>query len=543
MTLTHLLLRPCRTPDELHRWIRLFLGLDVPRRCVCDNHDAPFDYLCRAYFEPAEDLIVWAPRGGGKTRLAAVATLLDLLHKPGVQARILGGSLEQSLRMWEHLLPDVRRLAGRDLLDRRSPASRRIRLRNRSAAAVLTQSERAVRGLRVQKLRCDEVELFDPRVWEAAQLVTRSRRSAVGGRQEEAPLPTAADGRPPAADCVRGTIEALSTFHRPFGLMQRLTDAAGRDGAPRVIRWCLMEVLERCPPERDCRTCPLWDDCRGVAKARCDGFVSIDDAVALKRRVSAEAWAAEMLCRRPSTRGAVFPTFDPAAHVAECAWPHQQPATSNSQRATSNPQLCLAIDFGFANPFVCLWIVHDGRRVHVIDEYVQPQRTLVEHLSYIQQKGYGTVAWVACDPAGGARSEQTGDSPVNLLRRAGFSVRCRRSRVLDGLEEIRVALRPAAAAAGGEDDGAAGPALAGFRPGMSRHPTPPPPAPPRLLVHPRCVRLIRALQCYRYADPSVDAVSATSELPLKDGEHDHLVDALRYFFINRRRGTLLVSSY
>ena len=43
-----------------------------------------------------------------------------------------------------------------------------------SPAGVLAQSQRSVRGLRVQKLRCDEVELFDPAVWEAAQLTTRS---------------------------------------------------------------------------------------------------------------------------------------------------------------------------------------------------------------------------------------------------------------------------------------------------------------------------------------------------------------------------------
>ena len=35
---------------------------------------------------------------------------------------------------------------------------------------MLAQSQRAVRGLRVQKLRCDEVEMFNPSIWEAAQL-------------------------------------------------------------------------------------------------------------------------------------------------------------------------------------------------------------------------------------------------------------------------------------------------------------------------------------------------------------------------------------
>ena len=106
-------LTPCGTPDQLHAWARYWLGLDVPRTAVCGGHDAPFEYLRRAYFEPAGDAVVWAPRGGGKTRLAAAATLLDLLHKPGTGVRVLGGSLEQSMKLWEYLLPDLRRLGGR----------------------------------------------------------------------------------------------------------------------------------------------------------------------------------------------------------------------------------------------------------------------------------------------------------------------------------------------------------------------------------------------------------------------------------------------
>jgi hypothetical protein len=244
-TAKKILLQPCRTADDLHSWIRLFTGLRIPRRSVCANHQAPFDYLRRSYFEPTTDQVVWAPRGGGKTRLAAVATLLDLLHKPRCAIRILGGSLEQSLRMWEHLLPDMEHLA-KDLLVKKPRSSRRIALSIGSSAAVLTQSERAVRGLRVQKLRCDEVELFKPEIWQAAQLVTRSIQNS--------PEKT-----------IAGSIEAISTFHRLHGLMHKIIEQAEAAKTP-IVRWCLLEVLEKCPPARDCKTCPLWEDCRGIAK-------------------------------------------------------------------------------------------------------------------------------------------------------------------------------------------------------------------------------------------------------------------------------------
>jgi hypothetical protein len=465
-----LLLRPLQTPDDLHRWVRLFCNVNVPRAPVCPAHTAPFDYLVRAYFEPATDQVVHAPRGGGKTRLAAIATLLDLLHKPGISVRILGGSLEQSLRMWEHLVPDLNH-AARELIKKRIGNAKRITLGNGSNVAVLTQSERSVRGLRVQKLRCDEVELFKPEVWKAAQLVTKSQTST------------------------NGAIDALSTLHQPFGLMQKIIDDAQRVGTP-IVRWCLLDVLERCPADRDCASCALFEDCGGAAKTRANGFVTIDDAVRMKKRVSLEVWQSEMLCRWPSVTRAVFPSFAREVHVRE------------SVAFGSNATTSLAIDFGFANPFVCLWLQTDGAITHVVDEYVQDQRTIDEHIVELRARQWPSPSQIACDPAGSGRNEQTGLSSVQQLRRAGFVVRHRSSRIVDGVERVRAALRPAA----GE---------------------------PTLFVHPRCKHLIRSLMAYRYGA----VAGGASELPVKDGEHDHLIDALRYHYVNASRSELAQRTY
>src|SRR5512140_713108 len=90
-------LRPT-SRDELHRWVAQVLGFDVPRQAVCPGHSAPFDYLAGAFFEEFTNAVVWANRGGGKTMLGAIATLLDAHFKGPVSIRILGGSLEQSRR-------------------------------------------------------------------------------------------------------------------------------------------------------------------------------------------------------------------------------------------------------------------------------------------------------------------------------------------------------------------------------------------------------------------------------------------------------------
>ena len=113
--------------------------------------------------------------------------------------------------MHEHLLTLVDRPWFRHLL-RSEPTQRHIELINGSRARILAGSQRSIRGVRVHKLRCDEVEEFQRDAWEAAQLVTRS---GLCGEKY-----------------IHGAVEALSTMHRPFGLMAEITH--GRDEEPRA---------------------------------------------------------------------------------------------------------------------------------------------------------------------------------------------------------------------------------------------------------------------------------------------------------------------
>ncbi|MDY7110250.1 MAG: hypothetical protein SYC29_16600, partial [Planctomycetota bacterium] len=168
------LVRP-ETEDQLHAYIKTVLGFRMPRRPLIDGHDAPFEYISHAFFEDRlpRECVVWANRGGGKTQIGAIVTLLDMLFKPGIQVRILGGSLDQSSKMYGYLKQLLEDDVFRDLVAGRI-TGRMVSLVNGSAVEVLSQSERAVRGHRVHKLRCDEVELFEPEVWDAAQMVTRS---------------------------------------------------------------------------------------------------------------------------------------------------------------------------------------------------------------------------------------------------------------------------------------------------------------------------------------------------------------------------------
>lgn len=479
-----------RTPDELHRFVRVAFGLNMPRVPLVPGSNAPFDYLTHAYFEPGhgyestagKDAVVWANRGGGKTMLGAAATLLDLLFKPGIRVCILGGSLEQSSKMHEHLVSLLDRPWFRGLVDG-EPTQRRVALVNGSRVRLLAGSQRSVRGVRVHKLRCDEVEEFEPGVWEAAQMVTRS--GSCGGKH------------------VTGAIEALSTMHRPFGLMAKITEPREGDGheAARLLKWTAIDVIQRCPPARPCDGCVLWEDCRGLAKTA-NGFIPVDDLVQQWRRTSRRSWSVEMMCRQPQVSDCVYPEFDSTRHVCE-----------DSDEAGA--VWIGGMDFGLRSPTVMLWARFykaerpvDGHVLHIVDEYCERGLTFGRHMDSIDRQaslhGWPHADWLGVDPAGHQRNSHTGVSDVQALRKLGHTVKTRRSTLRDGIERVRRRL----------DRGT-------------------------LFIHPRCKRLIDAVRCYHF-----DVERPQRQEPVKDGP-DHLCDALRYMVINLEAGQegLTTTSY
>jgi len=465
------------TRQDLRNYVKVFLGISVPDKRICPEHNSPMDYLWHSFsadFPDSRptgheqramknaDAVIWANRAGGKTELAAVATLLDCIFKPNCQVRILGGSGEQSSRMYEYLTGFLHH-GFEEFLS--GPALKgKCRFTNNSTVEVLTQSPTSVRGQHIQKLRCDEVELFDEDVFAAAKFTTQSTANLIAA------------------------MELISTMHRPYGLMQRIVASAPQFGTP-VFKWCVWEVIEKCIG-RTCSQCPLWPDCQGRAK-HANGYLKIDDCITQMRRASRAGFEAEMLCKRPSLENVVFAEFDPAVHV---------------QPIDYDPSLPLyrTLDFGFINPFVCLWIQVDGTGlVRVIDEYIRSRATIDVHAAEIKTRtpcAEEQVAATFCDPAGAGVNDVTGPSVILELRTLGILTRFRRSRILEGIELVRRAIRAG--------DGRSS-----------------------LLISPQCPRLIEAMQCYHYPEPHRAGI--TGELPLKDGIYDHPIDALRYFFINQ----------
>jgi len=452
---------PYETAVGLAAFLRRHLGLRVGDRAVCPHHDAPLEYL-RASLAGKGDVVACANRGGGKTTLAGVAGLLKAALGGHVRLGVVGATHEGGRRVVERI---GELLDGRaDLLAER-PTRRRLRVRGGSEIQVFGCSVRGIRGREVNKLLCDDADLLSEEVWRTLPFAVRS-----------------ADGR-------GGSLDVLYTPGAPAGATERLIDSwlDGRSANRRLIRWCLWEVIERCPPWRQCGQCPLAEDCRGVAR-RASGFYRIEDAIAIKARCSPAVWQSQMLCRRVRHERAVLPEFSHGRHVGPveyCAdWP-----------------LYRAIDFGYRNPLVCLWIqVSPGGRVAVLDEYVRSFRPLAAHAVEIFHRDMGPVAMTFVDPAGSHREPGSGMSCTELLEALGVPCRWRYSALSEGLGRIRCALSAEERAGG-------------------------------LTVHPRCRHLICALSEYHYAA----AEGAGGPAPVKDGP-DHLIDALRYFFVNLDSG-------
>lgn len=459
--------------EELAEWVQEVLGLHIPDKVICESHQAPMDYLAESFLAGTDsqtDLLVWANRGGGKTMLAAIASLLDAMYKKPIDIRILGGSFDQSDRLADYL----RRFLSGDLAElvEGRMTRQRIRLADGADIRMLGQSQRAVRGQHAQKIRCDEIDLFDPDVWGALQFTTRS--------SDQAP----------------GRIEIFSTLHRAGGLMEQLVEQSEQREDFHLFRWCLWEVIERCGPERTCGDCPLAEDCRGRAKDA-EGFFRIDDAIAIKARSSRSAWESEMLCLTARRDWLVFDEFAPAAHVGRAEYRPDWP-------------MYRAIDFGYTAPLVCLWIqlAPDGA-VHVIDEYARSRCSIARHADEIirrtsaltaGRKNPRCVITTYVDPAGRAKEATSGAACTELLASAGINCCWRYSAINEGLELIRAALAPAS-------------------------------GPPKLKIAPRCRQLIQAFRTYHYPPPGS---AGEPDRPIKDGP-DHFIDALRYFFINRMR--------
>ena len=327
-------------PDQLLSRCEELLSLKLPLHPVCPNHQAPGQYFLDAISSRGgENTIVLANRGGGKTQITGLISLIESVIYAGCKTRVLGGSETQSLGLYDHCKEFIR-LGELNALVDGEPLTTRVTFRNRSRMSILAASQKSVRGPHGPRLVLDELDEIDPAIYRAALPILQS----------DASLPA--------------VLRILSTMNYAGGLMSRVMDQAIESGQ-KTYTWCIFDVMERCEG-LECEACVLWEDCQGKAK-EADGYYRIDDAIKLLLApgFDRDDWESQMLCLKPGRKSLVWPGYDEQVHL------HLVGADFDPREFRKRFKRVLAgVDWGYENPAAIIVVGEDGNgRIWAIEEY------------------------------------------------------------------------------------------------------------------------------------------------------------------------------
>lgn len=376
------------TDDELHDWVKTNLGIVVPRKAVCEGHNAPFEFLSDLYFERTSSALLMANRGGSKTFLVAVLHLLNSVFKPGVESATVGAIEMQARRAYMHLQKMLERY-GQDVVA--AAIMSETRFKNGSRVEVLPGTLAAVNGPHPSKVHFDEVELADPEVFQESRNMSQSQYLSNGMLTASQDIIT-------------------STRKRGHGMMQQLLDqiqdAKLNNATPpyELYVWCAYESAVNVPncvmanPDVE-NPCPCkdvyggkWEDgtprtladcCKGRL-ARSDGFVPLGDIINTFTKTSRGIWEAQQECIKPSTEGLILPDFKRETHCVV-----------NWQADPDDGPIFQAVDWGGTNPHGVEWCQLTRREVtakNIAGEEIRVPEGSIVFFDEIYEAGIGNNA-------------------------------------------------------------------------------------------------------------------------------------------------------
>lgn len=424
---------------------------------MCPEHTAPFQALADAFFHRVRKAIWIGTRSSGKTRGASILHFANAVFKPRC-ATLHASTIEPQAHRCRRYVDEYHRLPIFRPLGPSAPARLRA-YPNGATLEVVPGTVHQMSSPKAQVVFLDEVEFLP---WDVLQ-------QSLGVAHSQPDIPS--------------LMLFASTRQRVFGSMNRLSQHAERMGLA-VYNSCVWETMAPC--RRRSPTCPLWERCEGGRWCQNDeGFLDPEDIIAKAGMADQETWDTQYVARRPSRRGLVFDTFDPAIHV-------------RAARAEYVPGIpvVLGADWGYSHPAAVLFGQRLGEVLSIFDEVYVQRKLNAELLDLVRQKlqHYG-VTQVA---AGWADPE---DPEANAIFRAGLP--CRWSIVTtpttleDRLRAVRERLRNAL----GEV---------------------------RLFVHPRCVNTIAEFSLYHHREVGTGTDGEPLYADAPEPENDHAMDALGY---------------
>jgi hypothetical protein len=385
---------PCETSADLHRWIRNYLGLNIPDGLVDPESTAsPMGIIWEVYDAARRNnrpefnqVLAFSSRDSFKTLSAAVLEVLAVLHL-GRDVAHMAAVEQQAKKAQSYVKRFFRRPYLRDFVGQRSAA----------------QNERRTEVVRYS--RGPGAETLTVAAWEALPLAERDRYERLenyiqivictmaGANSEHVPfmvidevdvVPRQHVAAYEEAKYIPAPFDAklpltllTSTRKSSFGLVQKELDEAPQTGLE-VRHWNIIDVTRRCPPVRHLpaepripiyysddnlraigeadylllnaedqkkysrdegyagclRNCRLFAACRGRLATRQTSSSSllkpIEHVQQVFRKVSIESAQAQLLCRKPPKTGLIYPRLDSGIHGLTAA--------QMAERLTGEPQ-------------------------------------------------------------------------------------------------------------------------------------------------------------------------------------------------------------
>ena len=209
-----------------------------------------------------------------------------------------------------------------------------------------------------------------------------------------------------------------------------------------------------------------------------------------RKRISKERFDQEYGALFTSFIGRAFKMFTHEVHILPEIYTHDNEVTT-----------CATMDFGYAQRLVTLYLQVDAAdNVVIFDEFVKAETSIYQQAAELKMKdGAYKVGRVFADIAG-KQKMLDGETAFHILESYGIYPTGCKSEQAEGLELIRLWL--------------ANP--------IDNH--------PKLFISPNCIETIKAFDNARYSEKR-DGETLKERIE-KDGKHDHIIDAIRYFFVN-----------
>lgn len=293
--------------DGLWFFIRDFFKVEVPKKKICTDHDAPFDFVCAVFFQEHEDIIAVANRNGGKTIDFSILDVLNSYLHDNCETATIGAIEMQAAKCYSYVQRWNRRI--KIFFDELIASLRSMTsYKNGSTIEILIATISGVNAPHPQKVFIDEVELI---LWNVLQ---------------EAFSMAASKGT------IKGQTILTSSRKFAYGPMERLLEESEERGFV-VYRWCIMETVEKHDPEL-CAASKFNQYCKGRCE-EVDGYYSFTDTVKKVQKLDQDTFESQWMSWKPMSKGLVYPQFNDLINVVPCP-------------PDLGAELELAEDFGFA---------------------------------------------------------------------------------------------------------------------------------------------------------------------------------------------------